>query len=168
MAQTSLDELKVNYAKLETHQEKLLVEHRSIIDENTTLHTQLAETTTRAEGDKQRLEGDIARQTSALAVAQSTIDEQKAVIAQSETANAKARQKLLGDIDALRQDLASAKGRESQTDKNSREWKDLARERKEEIERLKALLTEKGVDAGKGTETVAQESVQDDKFLGIF
>jgi DNA repair exonuclease SbcCD ATPase subunit len=163
VTQSSLDELKVAHAKLETELDDTRDEGQKIIRQNTTLQTQLAESTTQAQADRERLQADkerlqldLDRHTQQIASLEEDIARQRALLSQSEISSAKAREKLLDDISALKEKLASSKGRESRTDQNSQAWKDLANERKAEIEKLRALLSESRGDNGQSG------------FLGLF
>jgi DNA repair exonuclease SbcCD ATPase subunit len=163
VTQTSLDELKVSHAKLETELEQTRDAGQKMTSDNTALQTQLAESTTQAQADRERLQADKDRlqaelegRVQQIAALEGDLARQKALLSQSEISSAKAREKLLDDISGLKEKLASAKGRESRTDQNSQAWKDLANERKAEIEKLRALLSEsRGESAQSG-------------FLGLF
>lgn len=163
VTQTSLDELKVAHAKLETELDSTREEGQTLTKQNTALQTQLAESTTQAQADRERLQADKDRlqldlesRAQQLAALEDDLSRQKALLSQSEISSAKAREKLLDDISALKEKLASAKGRESKTDQNSQAWKDLANERKAEIEKLRALLSESRGESGRSG------------FLGLF
>lgn len=161
LTQESLEQTRIELEKSQTVQQQFQADNTALAEQNAALSARIEEHAKQQANDQQRLAADMQSQAKLLDDARQTIARQQAQLAQTETSKNTGHANLKDEISVLQQQIATLKGKETQQVENAQMWKQLAEERKQEMDTLQARLLDK--------ESAARKKADKPKgLLGIF
>lgn len=161
LTQENLEQTRIELEKTRLSNEQLVAQNHSLGEQNASLTAKLDALEKQSVADRQRLGADIKTQASQLVEARQTIARQQAQLSQSESSKTVGQSRLGQQIGSLQQQLAVLSTKEAQQAEQIQTYKQIAKDRENEIRKLQMEL--------QARQAVTEESSEKQaKFLGLF